>query len=1001
MAERNPLPETSSLAAPLEAVTRLVLRAPGMVLSGAVMLAVLSILVTVNGLSFKTSRLDLLNPRSEYNRRWLAYLAEFGSQDDAVIVVRSDKPAALTAAINDLAAELRGQPEVFESVFARRDLTALQAKALHYLPEAKLAEVERLVRQATAMVPRNGQSADPAAALGQLNERLEHVGPANPLMRAALEGEYAEIAGRTLAALNPLNAASPVDAPLPLADLQQGVARFDAQYLLADEGRIGFVLLRLKTDPAEFSRGENAIGQLRETISAAGKRHPDAWLGLTGMPVIEYDEMQASQFDMFSTSLISLAAVAALFVAGYGGLRHAILANIALLIAMAWSFGLITLTVGHLNILSSAFVCVLIGLGIDYGVYYVACYLRLRGEGWDEESALIETASDVGPAMVTGGVTTAAAFFMTAMTDFIGVRELGVVAGFGILLCVASAVLVLPPLVLVVDRQWPLARVPRILPAAGMLNALIARPKWVMLGTAAIALVVAAGIVNLRYDHNLLNLQPRHLESADIERELLTQLEDSVWFAVSICDSPADLHRRKAQFESLATVAKTEEIASLLPLASAAQQRLLASIHEQLRGLPMTPPQTGPISIPRLRHELQRAERVLAAQSPYETPAGSLVAQLRLALAQMPEAAAAQRLATGQAQLAAQAFAQLAALRTVADPAPPNLADLPPALADRFVGKNHKHLLKVYARGDIWDMENLERFVREVEAVDPSVTGHPVQTFYASRHMQSSYLWAGLYALVAVFVLLWFDFRNLAHSLLAMLPLAIGCVLMCGLIGWLDIPFNAANMIALPLILGIGVDNGVHLVHEWRRSRGRFRLSDSTVVALLLIGTTTTASFGSLILARHQGLRSLGQVLTLGVTTCLGASIISFPALLHWMTRHRAEVEPAHVHKRPPLAAEPRRRRQRSSRVPLLASGMRQLPDGFSTQKITTESSKSSAEKPVEPARIDPPHVETTIAPRRRPSAESQQEAESAADESEAQPASILRHLAGDGQSER
>jgi predicted RND superfamily exporter protein len=180
-----------------------------------------------------------------------------------------------------------------------------------------------------------------------------------------------------------------------------------------------------------------------------------------------------------------------------------------------------------------------------------------------------------------------------------------------------------------------------------------------------------------------------------------------------------------------------------------------------------------------------------------------------------------------------------------------------------------------------------------VELVDDRVTGHPVQTYYASRHMQQSYLYAGLYALAAVLVLLWIDLRSLAHSLLAMVPLGLGCVQLCGLLGWLDIPLNPANMIVLPLLLGIGVDDGVHLVHHWRRQGGRFRLSDSLTVALLLNSTTTMAGFGSLILARHQGLASLGQVLTLGVMTCLASSILFFPALLAWISRHRPEDDSA------------------------------------------------------------------------------------------------------------
>src|SRR6478736_375934 len=154
---------------------------------------------------------------------------------------------------------------------------------------------------------------------------------------------------------------------------------------------------------------------------------------------------------------------------------------------------------------------------------------------------------------------------MAAMTDFIGVRELGLVAGGGILLCVLSTVVVLPPLILLVDRRWPLVRLPVILPAGRWLKWPVSNPRLTMGITLVIAAAIATGSTRLRYDHNLLNLQPRHLESADIERQLFNRMDDSVWFAVSLCSSREELRTRKMAFESLPNIAKTEEIASLLP----------------------------------------------------------------------------------------------------------------------------------------------------------------------------------------------------------------------------------------------------------------------------------------------------------------------------------------------------------------------------------------------------------------------------------------------------
>jgi hypothetical protein len=239
--------------------------------------------------------------------------------------------------------------------------------------------------------------------------------------------------------------------------------------------------------------------------------------------------------------------------------------------------------------------------------------------------------------------------------------------------------------------------------------------------------------------------------------------------------------------------------------------------------------------------------------------------------------------------MAAELVTQLRVLNSIAEPEPPSLDDVPESLRTRFVGRNQRHLLKVYARGNVWDMHNLERFVKDVEQVDPVATGHPVQTYYASRQMQQSYLHAAYYSLLALGIVLMLDFRSISHSLLAMFPLGLGMVQLFGLLGLLDIPLNPANMIVLPLILGIGIDNGVHIVHDFRSQTGRYRLSRSTATAVVITSATTMVGFGSMMFAKHQGLRSLGQVLTIGVFCCLCASVVLLPALLSWLTRKRLE----------------------------------------------------------------------------------------------------------------
>ena len=209
------------------------------------------------------------------------------------------------------------------------------------------------------------------------------------------------------------------------------------------------------------------------------------------------------------------------------------------------------------------------------------------------------------------------------------------------------------------------------------------------------------------------------------------------------------------------------------------------------------------------------------------------------------------------------------------------------------MGQHGKHLLKIYGRGDIWDTAALRRFVTEVRSVDPHATGNPLQAHEASLEMRRSFQEAAVYSLLVIIGVLVLDFKNLHHALLAAMPLGIGVLQMFGLLGLLNIPLNPANLIALPLILGIGVDYGVHIVHEYREQSGRYRMSAGTAVAVLVDALTTIVGYGAMMIATHQGLQSLGRVLTLAVTCCLLNSLIFLPALLTLLTRNRAVTDAA------------------------------------------------------------------------------------------------------------
>jgi hopanoid biosynthesis associated RND transporter like protein HpnN len=869
--------EPSLLTKPLERMTRGLVRGRFVVLAISLIVVIAAVLVTWKWLGFRTSRLDLLSPHSEYNQRWLDYLAEFGDDDDVLVLVAGADASAVEPALEAIEAELERNDSMFERVLARSDLSRLRPKALHFIPEPDL---RGLVAYVDAMEPlAHGDVRKMSVAAG-LSQAFQ--GGGDPRARDA-----------ALAWLRSLRQSlddQAVDAPLgdELRPLMERFAEFRSRPLLENQGRLGICALKFVKQPQELVRNAVPIERLRGVIADIQSRHPNVRIGATGMPLLEFDEMASSQRDMTLSSLFSLVGVVLFLMLGYGNLRYSLLAFATLLFGMAWSFGFVTLVVGHLNLLSISFAVILIGLGIDFGIHYLARFCQSRSQGATPLDAILDAARAVGPGVVTGAVTTACAFFAAGLTEFVGVAELGIVAGAGILVCLLAALVVLPPLVVMIDERWPIRMNGAALGLEPLLARLGSRPGWLVLGTLVLTALATPGVMRLRYDHNLLNLQPERVDSVVWEHVLMDESDRSVWFAVSMADSPEDLLRLKRRFESLKTVDRIEEIVTLRPRSSPESQGLIRDLHERLARLPARVPLLPAFTAEELGRELGRMGPELSAGLASDPELGRLFGEIQQRLMALSPAESSRRLSAWRQRATESAWAGLKQLTEFADPSPPNAGDLDESLTSRFVSGNGRHLLRVYAKGSIWDREALTRFVREVESVDPRVTGHPIQTYYASGQMQQSYLHAAMYAFFAVLIVLMIDFQSLRLSLIAYSPLLVGVWLLLGLLGWLDIPFNAANMIVLPLILGIGIDNGVHVVHDWRsQSAGAYRLSPSVGVAMLLCSSTTMVGFCSMIFARHQGLRTLGQVLTLGIVCCLATSLGFLPAVLKLRDRRR------------------------------------------------------------------------------------------------------------------
>ncbi|MGQ0636890.1 MAG: MMPL family transporter [Planctomycetaceae bacterium] len=880
----------------LKGVTRGVVRFPATTLVGCLALACAGGWVTHTTLRFKTSRADLIDPATAYHQRWLNYTREFGDvSEDMVVVVEGSDRETIKRAMDDLGPRIERESALFQNVLYRVDLGRLRAKALQYSSPEQLDQVLLQLDEFSPLL-RNFDLLTLRSLVREMRLKLEESQRQPDEIAGQIVEPFVRQTGLLLASLGQFardrrDYMSPWQALAPGGSSELS-GEFRDRYLLNDKGTMGFIKAQPVAASSDFNGTSPAISRLREMIAEAGARHPRVRLGLTGVPVLESDEMRDSQTAMFKASILSFIGVAALMLLGFRGLRYPLVGSAVLLVGMAWSFGFTTLAIGHLNILSVSFAAMLIGIGIDYSTVYLLRYLEVRHMGRTAAEALVETATSAGAGIWTAAVSSSVAFVCAIFTDFAGVSELGIIAGGGILLCTVGAFVVIPAILMLIDRGRPADSLPR--PSESRwLSLLTARyPLWVTLAcSVAIAWISTYGF-RLEYDYNLLHLQARGLESVDVQKRIFDQAEHSLLFAVSLADSPREVLELKQRFESLPGVHHVEELAAMLPRNPAEETFLqVQAVHAQLSQLPAraTPPRD--VSPRLLGDELEKLETLLTSlATPQAAALGRQLGGFLDEFEQLTRDEQVRVLRDYQSRMAADLLARLRGLEAVSQTEPLSPADLAPNLVGRFISPHGKWLLQIYPRNQIWDIEPLEKFIQEVRSVDPEATGTPLQTYEASRAIKRSYELVGLYALVAVTMFLLIDFRNPLHCVLALLPPLAGAALMFGLLGIFEIPLNPANLIVLPLVIGLGVDGGVHVIHDYRQRAGAYSPSASVINAIIVNSTTTMVGFGSMLIANHRGLFSLGLVLTIGVGTCLLVAVVLLPAILTLLSRGRASV---------------------------------------------------------------------------------------------------------------
>lgn len=931
----EPLPPTGATPVRrlLVALVSAVCRYPTLVLTVSLLTVGLSAFAAATRLQYKTQRNDLISPHKESQQRWRQYLAEFGDDDDMVVVVRGKDPARMKDALESLAGRIRERPELFDRLFYKVDLRSLRNRALMFLPVGEIRKIcdnlagmgplldpVPMPQALGALVPPAvSKTFDPLAwqlltlssLVGEGGRRAEAIKPGASLS-ASDEQFFTQLLAICRSAADTLSDPNAYRNPwssLMSRPPEQRDLLAEPQYFFSGDEGLAFCLVRPIKEQGSFTAALKSVSTLREMVAATRERYPEVEFGLTGLPVLETDEMSAAQHDTALASWLAIGGVSLLFLAVYRSVAYPLLTVITLLTGTAWAMGWLTLTVGHLNILSATFAVMLIGMG-DYGVLWVMRYEVARRSGMGVSDALRHTAAHVAVGNLTAASTLALAFFAAILADFQAVAELGWIAGCGVLLCAFACFTVLPALLMRFDRRGILTAAAGT-PAyrvhlggagsgaleSGWLPRLTARPGLVVAGFAVLAVSLGSFATRVHYDHNLLHLQAADLDAVKWEMTLIEHTQGASWHALSITDTPEEAADLKARYMAMPEVSRVVDVATLVPCDQDRKLALLADIQHKLRHLPTRGLRIAhvPPRIPDLRGELETLLARLEPCSARSQLLDNIRRSLTVFLGRLKmngEVVAADRLRVFEERMAGDLAEDLHKLREVSTPAAVVLADLPPALCERYVGASGKWLLRVFAKDCLWEFDPLKHFVDRVRTVDPKATGKPFGTVEGLIAMKDGLQRAGVYAFGVIVAVLLIDFRSVARMLVAVAPLALGVAMTLGLMGLFGIPLNPANMIAFPLILGVGVDNGVHVLHDWliRRAEGRTTISHAIGRGVLVKAMTTMIGFGTLMISTERGLAGLGLILTLGVCCSMLSALVLLPAALRLFAKQTAPV---------------------------------------------------------------------------------------------------------------
>jgi hopanoid biosynthesis associated RND transporter like protein HpnN len=831
----------------------------------ALVLAVAAGFYTAKHFSINTDINKLISPNLDWRQRDQQFDQAFDRDSTILAVVEAPTPELTKSAASALEQRLKGDTKDFVSLQPLGSGEFFDKNGLLFLPVDELAKLTGQFESAAPLI---------------------EIMAGDPSIRGLTGALETGLAGVQRGQIKLDGTARPFNLIAQTVEdvLNKGTATFSWRELmsekpLTDGDRRAFIEFKPILDYNALEPGKDATDAIRHAatdLDFPGKYQ--ARVRLTGPIPIANEEYATVQDGAIRNGVGTvLVVLLILWMALHSAkIIFAVFVNLFIGLSITTAAGLAM--VGSLNLLSIAFAVLFVGLGVDFGIQFSVRYRSERFKNDDLREALAEAARRAAVPLSLAAMATAAGFLCFLPTDYKGISELGEIAGVGMLVAFTSSITVLPALLRLLNPPGEKEPVGYAF-LAPVDHFLEKHRVIIVVGTLLIAVAGLPLLYFMKFDFNPMNLRNPKAESIATFLDLRKDPNTGANAIDVLTHSEADAKKIEARLEKLPEVLRVQSLDSFVPEEQPAKLKLIG------QGAKVLNPALNPDSIDAPPSDQENVESLRGSADALRKVAGDgkgpgAVASRRLANAlwQLAESNEATR-DKAQAIFVTPLQVVLDQLRNSLQAQPVSLKTLPSDIVSAWKTKDGLMRVEALPRGDPNDNDNLRKFANAVLVAEPTAIGGPVSILKSGDTVVRAFIHAGIYALVVIGLLLWITLRRITDVLLTLVPLLVaGAVTLeiCVLIG---LPLNFANIVALPLLLGIGVAFKIYYVTAWRSGRTNL-LQTSLTRAIFFSALTTATAFGSLWLSSHPGTSSMGKLLALSLLTTLAAVLLFQPALM-------------------------------------------------------------------------------------------------------------------------